>query len=303
MTTVSTAELLHVLHYRDTPENLPDLLNKGCKWDGTVYGMVDMPGCEAAQLGDEKHENVLYFAPSVGEEDRRKLAGQRHLRVSEPNNRPARDWRNALGEVNSARERGNNERAETPKAAPVGLPLPPLLRTCSVFFVSAWNPKGRTRHMEDNLKATSLLRKDLAALKNGELKAKAWPSKSNDLDILTASAPKPQAIWEGFDWNLAQGWRVEGFCLAYTKPFAAQGREAVMALARKHGQNMVVEYEPLPCEFQGDPGRMTRRGVSFVADFQQESTDVTQMVNLARTWPSEKVTVVRVAQPTWPAPK
>mmetsp|Transcript_4293 Transcript_4293/g.8294 ORF Transcript_4293/g.8294 Transcript_4293/m.8294 type:complete len:312 (+) Transcript_4293:63-998(+) len=305
----SKAELLHVVHHRDSPDNLQELLNKTCDWDGTVYGMVNLPGCEAVQLGDEKHENILFFAPTLGgDTDREKLATQRHLRPAESNNPPARDWRNILGELNSTRERGNNERSaarQKPKTA-VGLPLPPLLRTCHVFFVSAWNPKGRTRRMEDNLKATSLLRQDIAALQRGELTAPSWPTKTveGNSDIFSsASALTPQSMWDGFDWNLEHGWRAEGFCVAYQKPFAARGREAVMALARKHGQNFVVEYEPLPCEFQGDPGRMARSTISFIVDGSSapESTDVTQMLNLGRSWRSDTVTIARVAQPTWPA--
>mmetsp|Transcript_27539 Transcript_27539/g.56442 ORF Transcript_27539/g.56442 Transcript_27539/m.56442 type:complete len:312 (-) Transcript_27539:219-1154(-) len=301
-----TADLLQILHNQavesDQDDDDGEFSEHKYAWDGTVYGMTGVTGFPSSQSADEKHSNTLFLAPSLTNESRHKLTKHRHLRTAET--RPLHNWRNVMGEANSVRET-----AREPSKAKASLPLPPLLRTCHVFCFTAWNPRGRTRHMEDNLKASSLLKKDIAALTKGELNAPLWVGKKVKSDIVAAPPPKippPMSVWQGFDWNLEQGWRAEGFCLAYLKPFAEQGRAAVMALAAKYGQTSVVEYVPLPCEYQGDPGRLTRHVIPL--DLRSNNTDddvcdVTAVTDIrSKKWiyRDAGVTVQRVAPPAWP---
>mmetsp|Transcript_31707 Transcript_31707/g.49633 ORF Transcript_31707/g.49633 Transcript_31707/m.49633 type:complete len:327 (+) Transcript_31707:46-1026(+) len=194
-------------------------------WDGNIIGMRHVPGVRRTPNSDD--DGVLYMAPSLPDQNRAELAKDRHLRSEQSG------MRQHYG------QRGRE----------VNLALPPLLRTCFVFCVTAWNPKGRTQTFENNLKAHSLLAADIKLLKQGKL------PRGEESEFHA----RPQAIWEYFSWNLQQGWRFEGFCVAYLQPFAKKGREAAVFLGRRYGQSEITEYEPLPCEFHGDNGRIKRK--------------------------------------------
>ena len=43
-------------------------------------------------------------------------------------------------------------------------------------------------------------------------------------------------------FDLEDGWREDGFCLAYDKERAGAARDAVLGIARKHQQGAIFEY-------------------------------------------------------------
>ena len=43
-------------------------------------------------------------------------------------------------------------------------------------------------------------------------------------------------------FDLEDGWREDGFCLAYDKERAGAARDAVLDIARKHQQGAIFEY-------------------------------------------------------------
>ena len=73
-----------------------------------------------------------------------------------------------------------------------GTTLPFLLRTHVSFALTAFDPPGETRTLEQNAAANAEL---WAAIR--ELK------------------PEPAAVWPTWGYNLKEGWREDGFCLAY----------------------------------------------------------------------------------------
>jgi hypothetical protein len=109
--------------------------------------------------------------------------------------------------------------------SPAGEALPPLLRQHVVYALTAFDPPGESRTLQENAAA------------NGRL----WQR-------ILALHPAPSRVWPAWGYNLAEGWREDGFCLAYPIEEVARtpsySREAVLTLAKEFGQGAIFEYRP-----------------------------------------------------------
>ena len=100
-------------------------------------------------------------------------------------------------------------------------PLPAALSSAAVVFaLTAFDPPGETRTLAENARANGALAAELARL-----------------------APRPSAAWRCFGVNVDEAWREDGFCVAFADGgVVARAREAVVALAARHGQGAIFEY-------------------------------------------------------------
>ena len=73
------------------------------------------------------------------------------------------------------------------------LPLPPIFTTHTIFALTAFDPPGVARELAQNTAENARLFDVLRALRN----------------------PRPAAAWSGFGVHLTEGWREDGFCLAF----------------------------------------------------------------------------------------
>lgn len=88
-----------------------------------------------------------------------------------------------------------------------------------MLALTAFDPPGTTRDRESNAAA------------NGQL----WQ------DILRLPVA-PALAWRSFGFDIKEGWREDGFCLAFDKAEADAGRTAVLSMARRHKQGAIFEY-------------------------------------------------------------
>lgn len=108
--------------------------------------------------------------------------------------------------------------------------LPRLFGTHTIFALTAFDPPNEERTLKANTAA------------NAEL----WKA-------INRMAPKPAHVWPTWGYNLDEGWREDGFALAY--PRAAGGgsggdapRAAVVELASTFKQGAIFEFSPGPSE-------------------------------------------------------
>ena len=181
--------------------------------------------------------------------------------------------------------------AEKPEES--GGKLPETLCSHLLLVTTAFDPLGeKKRTLEANAAAN----------------ARMWAS-------IQAMEPAPAKVWPTWGYNLSEGWREDGFCLAF--PADAGGgeldaaRAAVAAIAREFGQGAVFEY--VKGETEGSMHRTTvpvlssaavRREVSVwrVPDavaFGGEEPDPM----LARPWagPEEVLSAAIAIEPATPA--
>jgi len=102
---------------------------------------------------------------------------------------------------------------------------PRIMGKSTVFALTAWNPHGEDAPADYNREANARLQEDLLALK-----------------------PTPRAVWRSFGFNTKEGWREDGFCVAYATEERVYARKAILKLARKHQQKAVYVYN-----FERDP--------------------------------------------------
>ena len=88
-----------------------------------------------------------------------------------------------------------------------------------VFSLTGYNPMGRDAPLRENLEANRALHADLRGLE-----------------------PPPRALWRSFGFNPAEGWREDGFSVSYAAGDMAEGRRAVLRLARAYRQAAIYEY-------------------------------------------------------------
>jgi len=115
--------------------------------------------------------------------------------------------------------------------SPSGGALPPLLREHVVFALTAFDPPGESLTLPENAAANGRLWKRILALH-----------------------PAPSAVWPAWGYNLAEGWREDGFCLAYPIEEVARTpslREAVVNLAKEFRQGAIFQYYPDAGEGEG----------------------------------------------------
>ena len=61
-------------------------------------------------------------------------------------------------------------------------------------------------------------------------------------DLKALDDPVPTAVWHSFGFNLAEGWREDGFSVAYRAEHANAGRKEIMRLANKYRQAAIYSY-------------------------------------------------------------
>eukprot|EP00315_Gephyrocapsa_oceanica_P055948 CAMPEP_0185489198 /NCGR_PEP_ID=MMETSP1366-20130426/12971_1 /TAXON_ID=38817 /ORGANISM="Gephyrocapsa oceanica, Strain RCC1303" /LENGTH=214 /DNA_ID=CAMNT_0028097757 /DNA_START=1 /DNA_END=645 /DNA_ORIENTATION=- len=104
------------------------------------------------------------------------------------------------------------------------LPSPPFGNHV-IFALTAFDPPGVERTLEENTAANGDLHRGILEL-----------------------APPPRHVWPTWGYNLDEGWREDGFSLAYPLSQTDEGRTAVVALACRFGQGAIFEYAPGPEE-------------------------------------------------------
>ena len=111
--------------------------------------------------------------------------------------------------------------AEQPEES--GGKLPETLCSHLVFALTAFDPPGETRTLEENTDANTRM----------------WRS-------IQAMEPAPAKVWPAWAYNLDENWREDGFCLAFLvaggEEEAETARAAVIALAKEYDQLAVFEY-------------------------------------------------------------
>jgi len=105
--------------------------------------------------------------------------------------------------------------------------MPAALCQHTVFALTAFDPPGVSRTLSENTEANGLLWQRLAGV-----------------------SPRPQFVWRAFGVHVAEGWREDGFCVAYDAVSdgavqrVAAAREVIVGIARQFGQGAIFEYEP-----------------------------------------------------------
>lgn len=98
---------------------------------------------------------------------------------------------------------------------------PALLHQNHHFALTAFNPPGVSRTLEENTKANEQM----------------W-------QVLRQLSPAPLAVHRAFGFNLHEDWREDGFCLTFPSSQVPQARQAILAIAAKFSQGAIFEYPP-----------------------------------------------------------
>ena len=88
-----------------------------------------------------------------------------------------------------------------------------------VFSLTAWNPMGEEAPPEYNEAANKRLEEDIKELRI-----------------------EPRAWWHSFGFNEREGWREEGFSIAFAREERVFAREAMLKLAKRHRQAALYAY-------------------------------------------------------------
>lgn len=97
--------------------------------------------------------------------------------------------------------------------------LPAVLRQYTVMALTAFDPPGTMRERDANAAANARLWADI-------------------MQLPTA----PSCAWRSFGFDNDEGWREDGFCLAFDDARMPAARHAVLELARRHDQGAIFEY-------------------------------------------------------------
>jgi hypothetical protein len=106
---------------------------------------------------------------------------------------------------------------------------------CGVFSLTAHNPMGTTAPPDANDRADEALGRDVLALARGDGASGPGPGSA-------ARVPRPRAWWRSFGFHEGEGWREDGYTLAFEPGDRDAGRAAVLGLAREYQQAAVYEY-------------------------------------------------------------
>ena len=121
--------------------------------------------------------------------------------------------------------------------------LPAVLREHAVLALTAFDPPGTTRERNANAAANARLWEDILQLPT----APAW-------------------AWRSFGFDAGEGWREDGFCLAFDAARMPAARHAVLELARRHDQGAIFEYS-----YDAGECRLMRRTLGACLDMPDES--------------------------------
>ena len=79
-----------------------------------------------------------------------------------------------------------------PKADAAARPIPRLVAKSTIFSLTAWNPMGKDAPYATNEAQNEYLARDLTKLR-----------------------PEPRAVWQAFGFHVNEGWRENGFSVAF----------------------------------------------------------------------------------------
>ena len=106
-----------------------------------------------------------------------------------------------------------------PSADAPTIKWPRIFAKSTVFALTGSNPMGKEASAAANEYANERLQQDIERLR-----------------------PEPRAWWHSFGFHSGEGWRENGFCVAYANEERVFGRMAVLKLARKYRQKAVYAY-------------------------------------------------------------
>ena len=98
-------------------------------------------------------------------------------------------------------------------------PWPRIFAKSTIFSLTASNPMGVDAPAAQNEQMNALLEKDIVELRT-----------------------EPRAWWRSFGFNAKEGWRENGFSVAYAHEERVYGRMAVLKLARKYRQKAIYAF-------------------------------------------------------------
>lgn len=127
------------------------------------------------------------------------------------------------------------------------LAVPTIFHHHSVFALTAFDPPGVSRSLEDNTVANARL-----------------------LSTLRKSIPMPTSIWRSFGVSLAEGWREDGFCMAFKNEHKEIARAAVVKIAIEFEQGAIFEYA---WSMELGPSRLTRYTIPAAAGSEVAGTE------------------------------
>jgi hypothetical protein len=162
--------------------------------------------------------------------------------------------------------------------------IPYALRKYKVFALTAFDPPGVTRSLQENTKANVRLYEDLRELR-----------------------PRPDKVWRSFGMHAGEGWREDGYCVAFFAEDNAIStslkREAVVKLARQFDQGAIFEYEYLEGNTSStDANLLLRHTVPVVAGREVEgSEEVACLVETSPVTPGANTASELMTRP-WAGP-
>lgn len=110
-----------------------------------------------------------------------------------------------------------------PTDKPATVAWPKIFAKSVVFSLTASNPLGADAPAEWNLRANEALEKDILKMEQSrQLSPRAW--------------------WRSFGFNAQEGWREEGFSVAFAMEERAYARVAMIKLAHKYRQAAIYAY-------------------------------------------------------------
>ena len=98
---------------------------------------------------------------------------------------------------------------------------PKVIGKSVVYSLTAWNPMGRDAPHEQNVEANRRLQADLVDWRGN---------------------PSPRAWWHSFGFNDKEGWREDGFSVAFAPEERRYARQYMQKLAYKYRQAAIYGY-------------------------------------------------------------
>lgn len=115
----------------------------------------------------------------------------------------------------------------------------------TIFSLTASNPMGKDAPAAANRRANSKLEEEIKLMSEGQF------------DIT------PKAWWRSFGFNAHEGWREDGFSIAFANDERMSARKMVLNLAQKYDQAAIYQ-------FQSEDGTVVRE-VVWVSKAKQET--------------------------------
>jgi len=132
------------------------------------------------------------------------------------------------------------------------LPFPPYIHEVVLFALTAFDPPGIQRSLEENTRANGQLYERLAMM----------------------DSPSPLHIFRSFGFSLSEGWREDGFVLAFSPQDTAGARQAVVKVAEDFEQGAIFAYGPSTL----GPDFVTRTTVpACIKDIAEEKTEMVRI--------------------------